>query len=222
MITVHHLENSRSHRILWLLEELEVDYAIEEYKRDPKTKLAPASLRKVHPLGKSPVISDEERTVAESGAIIEYILDVHGDGKLRPEEGTDAYLRYRYWMHYAEGSAMTPLLLDLVFGMLPRESPWPVRPLVKLISKGVRGEFIHPRVEQHAGYWEEELSAYDYFAGDAFTAADIQMSFPLEGLTTSDKWRKKYPRVVAYLDRMRNRPAYKRAVDRGGELSLDM
>lgn len=222
MITVHHLENSRSHRILWLLEELEVDYAIEEYERDPKTNLAPERLRKVHPLGFSPVITHEGRTVAESGAIIEYILDTYGEGRLRPESGTEECLRYRYWMHYAEGSAMTPLLLDLVFGMLPRQTPWPLRPIVSLIAKGVRGEFIHPRVKRHADYWESELAERDYFAGDVFTAADIQMSFPLEGLTTGDRWSKKYPRVVEYLDRMRSRLAYKRAVERGGELSLDM
>lgn len=222
MITVHHLENSRSHRILWLLEELETDYTIEEYERDPRTNLAPKRLREVHPLGASPVISDDERTIAESGAIIEYILDTQGEGRLRPSPDSDEHLRYRYWMHYAEGSAMTPLLLDLVFGMLPGQTPWPLRPVVSLIAKGVRGEFIHPRVERHADYWERELSEHAYFAGDEFTAADIQMSFPLEGLCTRDKWRARYPRVVEFLENVRSRPAYRRAVERGGELSLDM
>lgn len=222
MITVHHLENSRSHRIVWLLEELSVDYEIEAYERDPNTNLAPDRLREVHPLGASPVITDEGRTVAESGAIIEYLLDVYAGGRLRPSAGTDEFLRYRYWMHYAEGSAMTPLLLDLIFGMLPTRSPWPVRPVVSLIAKGVRGEFVHPRVERHAGYWESHLSEHDYFAGDQFTAADIQMSFALEGLTTRDKWREQYPRVTSYLEKLRERPAYRRAVERGGALSLDL
>ncbi|MFW6057993.1 MAG: glutathione S-transferase, partial [Persicimonas sp.] len=152
MLTVHHLENSRSHRILWLLEELELDYELTCYERDPETMLSPPELRAIHPLGKSPVITDGEHTIAESAAILEYVLDEYGEGRLRPAEGTDEYLSYRYWMHYAEGSAMPPLLLKLVFSKLPERSPWLVRPLVGQISKMVNSTYVDPQLELHMTY----------------------------------------------------------------------
>jgi glutathione S-transferase len=222
LLTVHHLNNSRSHRILWLLEELELDYEIVEYQRHPKTMLAPRELREVHPLGKSPVVTDQGRTVAESGAIIEYVLDEYGEGRLRPAPDSPQYLRYRYWMHYAEGSAMTPFLLKLIFNRLPQESPWALRPVVALVAKGVNAQFVDPRIKLHMDYWEEELAERSYFVGDEFTAADIQMSFPLEASTARAEDADSHPRVSALVDRLRERPAYKRAIERGGEFSLTM
>ncbi len=220
MPIVHHLEDSRSQRILWLLEELEVDYEIEFYERDPATRLAPPSLKEVHPLGKAPVITDGDDTVAESGAIIEYILDGYGEGRLRPERETPEFLRYRYWMHYAEGSAMTPLLLKVVFAELPRQAPWVAKPVMKFISKLTNAEYIDPELNKHLAYWEDELSKSAYFAGDEFTAADIQMSFALESALATGIDTEDCPKIVAKVDEFRGRPAYQRAIERGGEFSL--
>ncbi len=219
MITVHHLEESRSHRILWLLEELDVDYEIEHYERNPETKLAPDSLSDIHPLGKSPVITDGDHTVAESGAIIEYLLDHHGDGSLRPEPETDEHLRYRYWMHYAEGSAMPNLLLRIVFAEMPDQVPWPASKALEALQNRVEKEFITPRIRKHLDYWESELTDDDYFVGGEFTAADIQMSIPVEGAAASVE-PDDYPRVCGLVDRLRDRPAYQAAVERGGGLSV--
>ena len=221
MITVHHLENSRSHRILWLLEELGVDYDIAFYERDPDSKLAPPELRTIHPLGKSPVITDGDRTVAESAGIIEYLLDEYGSGQLRPEPDTDAFAQYRYWIHYAEGSAMTPLFLRIVFSELPRQAPWPVSSLLKVVSRGVESEVIEPRLATHVDYWEEHLGDSKYFAGADFTAADIQMSVPLEGAAAGVD-ADKYPAVQALVDRLQQRDAYRAAVESGGGLSMDL
>lgn len=219
MLTVHHLEESRSHRILWLLEELDVEYQLEQYQRDPETRLAPDSLSEVHPLGKSPVITDDDRTVAESGAIIEYILDRHDEGQLRPERGTDAHQRYRYWMHYAEGSAMPHLLLRIVFAEVPRQTPWPVSVAAGALSNRVEDEYITPMIRKHLDFWESELADRDYFAGDEFTAADIQMSVPLEGAAAGVD-PDEYPHVHGLVDRLRERAGYRRAVERGGGLSV--
>jgi glutathione S-transferase len=222
MLTVHHLNNSRSQRILWLLEELGVDYEIDNYKRDPQTMLAPRALRDIHPLGKSPVVTDGEHTIAESGAIIEYIVDEYDDGQLRPERDTPEFDRYRYWMHYAEGSAMSPLLLELIFNRLPGEVPWPLRPVLKLVCAGVKREFINPQLELHMSYWEAELGRRAFFVGDTFTAADIQMSFPLEASIARGDKAKAYPKINALVETFRARPAYQRAVERGGDYSLRM
>jgi glutathione S-transferase len=221
VITVHHLENSRSHRIVWLLEELGAEYEIEHYKRDPKTQLAPPELRNLHPLGKSPVITDGNTTVAESAAIIEYILDAHDDHDLVPDATTDDFLRYRYWLHYAEGSAMGPLLLKVVFNELPRQGPLLAKPILSAISKLVSAEYIDPQIERHARYWEDELSANSFFAGDDFSAADIQMSFPLQGVEALGIIEDGYPKIEAFLDKIRHRPAYQRAIERGGRLSMN-
>jgi len=219
MLTVHHLNNSRSHRILWLLEELGCDYEITRYERDLKTKLAPPELRAVHPLGKSPVVTDGENTVAESGAIIEYIVERYGDGRLRPEADTPERLRYSYWMHYAEGSAMSPLLLKIVFQELSQQGPLLAKPLLKGVAAAVNKEFINPELKKHMKYWESELEGRAYFCGDAFTAADIQMSFPLEAATARGD-ASRFPRINALVERFREREAYKRAIERGGEYSL--
>jgi glutathione S-transferase len=220
ILTVHHLNHSRSQRILWLLEELGVDYELKRYERDPKTRLAPKELRQIHPLGKSPVITDKGITIAESGAIIEYLLDEYDDGTLRPEAGTSEFLRYRYWLHYAEGSAMTPLLLKVVFNEIPRQAPKLAKPILSVISKTVAHQYINPQMKRHMGYWEEELEKTAFFSGGTFTAADIQMSFPLEGALSQKGMDKRYPRMSALLESYRRRPAYGRALERGGVFSL--
>lgn len=216
MLTVHHLENSRSQRVLWLLEELEVPYEIIRYARDPVTMLAPPALKAIHPLGKSPVVTDEGETLAETGAIVEAILERHGHGRLAPPPGTAEFRRMRYWLHYAEGSAMPPLLLKLVFGRLPAGAPALIRPLVNTVAKRAQSSFIDPQLALHFDYWEEELGKADWFAGPAFTAADIMMSFPLEAAADRAGLRLGRPRLAAFLKRIHNRPAYRRALERGG------
>jgi glutathione S-transferase len=216
MITVHHLNNSRSQRVLWLLEELESPYEIKRYERNAETMLAPPDLLKIHPLGKSPVITDGDKTIAESGAIIDYIISTYGAGRLIPAEGTAERLRYTYWLHYAEGSAMTPLLLKLIFGVLPERSPWFVKPIVQAISNTAQKTFIDPQLALHAGYWESELGKSPWFAGDEITGADIQMSFPLEAAATRSGIEAGHPHIHAFLDRIHARPAYQRALARGG------
>jgi len=221
MIILHHLNNSRSQRILWLLEELGVPYEIKRYLRDPKTMLAPPELRLVHPLGKSPVITDGELTVAESGAIIEYLADRYGDGKLLPPAGTRERLRCNYWLHYAEGSAMPPLLLKLVLNRV-RTAPAPffVRPIARGIADKVDRTFTDPQLKLHLDYLEAELGAREWFVGDALSAADIQLSFPLEAFAARGGLGSNYPRLDAFLQRIHARPAYRRALERGGEYRL--
>jgi glutathione S-transferase len=214
MITVHHLERSRSQRVLWLLEELGLPYELEQYKRDPKTMLAPRELREVHPLGKSPIVTDGDVTLAESGAILEYLVERHGNGKLLPKAGSPERLRYTYWMHYAEGSAMPPLLLKLVFEEVKRKAPWPVRPIAKAIAGRVLSEFVEPQLELHFDWIESELGKSTWFAGEELTAADIQMSFPIEANAT--RGRADRPRLARFVERIHERPAYKKAIERGG------
>jgi glutathione S-transferase len=221
MITVHHLNNSRSQRVLWLLEELGVEYEVKRYQRDPVTMLAPASLRAVHPLGKSPVISEGKVTVAESGAIMEYLVERHGGGRLIPPPGTPQRLRYTYWLHYAEGSAMPPLLLSLIFARLPRAPmPFFIRPIVRGIAAKMRTSFIDPQLELHRNYMEGELGKSMWFAGEEFTAADIQMSFPIEAAAARGGLDASLPKLMAYLQRIHARPAYQRALEKGGPFEL--
>ena len=217
MITVHHLENSRSQRVLWLLEELGLPYEVKRYARDRRTMLAPPELTKVHPLGKSPVISDGEVTVAESGAIVEYLLDTYGKGRLRPPAGTPEGRRYTYWLHFAEGSAMPPLLMKLVFDKV-RSAPVPffVKPVVKGIADKVTKSFIAPNIERQLDFMENELAGRAWFAGDEFTAADIQMSFPLEAAASRAGLGASRPRLMDWLQRIHARPAWKRALKAGG------
>ena len=220
-ITVHHLNNSRSQRVLWLLEELGLPYAVKRYERNAKTMLAPPELKAVHPLGKSPVITEGAATVAESGAILEYLLDRAGDSPLRPSAGTPEHLRYRYWLHYAEGSAMTPLLLKLIFGRIPSQPmPFFVRPVARAIAGGALKNFVDPQVQLHLDYLEGELGRSTWFAGETFTAADIQMSFPLEAAAARGGLDARYPKLGAFLQRIHARPAYARALEAGGPYEL--
>jgi glutathione S-transferase len=221
MIVVHHLNNSRSQRILWLLEELGLPYEIKRYKRDLQTMLAPTSLREVHPLGKSPVITDGELTLAESGAIIEYLIERYGNGRLVPALGSSEHLRYTYWLHYAEGSAMPPLLLKLIFDKI-EQNPMPffVRPIVWAIVSRVKSLLIAPQIAQHLDYMEAEIGKSTWFAGDEFTAADIQMSFPLEAAATRAGLNASRPKLMAFLHRIHTRPAYQKALERGGAYEL--
>jgi glutathione S-transferase len=218
MLVVHHLNNSRSQRILWLLEELGVPYEVKRYERDAKTMLAPPSLLAIHPLGKSPVIVDDDVTVAESGAIIEYLVGKYGDGRWLPPAGTPQRLRYTYWLHYAEGSAMTPLLLKLVFDRVATNpAPWPVSAIARRIAATVTNAFIAPNLKRHFDYIEAELNSHTWFAGEQFTAADIQMSFPLEIAVPRAGLSASRPKSIAFLERIRARDAYKRALERGGK-----
>jgi glutathione S-transferase len=217
MITVHHLNNSRSQRVLWLLEELGAPYDITRYERDPKTMQAPRELRAVHPLGKSPVITDPEtgRTVAETGAIFEYLLERHGRGRLVPTPGSPERLRYTYWMYYAEGSAMTPLLLKLIFSRMPQRAPALLRPVVRRIAREAQDTFVDPQLKTHVDYWDAELGTSEWFAGPEFSAADIMMSFPLEAAASRGGAASR-PRIGSFLERIHARPAYRAALERGG------
>ena len=221
MITVHHLNNSRSQRVLWLLEEIGVPYEIKRYERDAKTMLAPPSLREVHPLGKSPVVTDGGQTLAESGAVIEYLVERYGGGQFVPAHGTPARLRYTYWLHYAEGSAMPPLLLKLVFDRMEAgPMPFFVKPIARAIAERARNTFVLPQIARHLDYMESELAKFRWFAGDEFTAADIQMSFPLEVAVKRAGLGPKRPRLVEFLASSHARPAYQRALERGGRYDL--
>jgi glutathione S-transferase len=221
VITVHHLNNSRSQRILWLLEELGVPYEIKHYQRDPKTMLAPPELRAVHPLGKAPVVTDGELTLAESGAIIEYLADRYGSGTLIPAYGTSARSRCHYWLHYAEGSVMPLLLLKLVFRLVATApAPFFVKPVAKGIAGKVQQSFVDPQIALHLSYLEGELAKTEGFGGADFSVADIAMSFPLEAAAARGGLDSRYPRLQAFLQRIHARPAYQRALARGGEYSL--
>jgi glutathione S-transferase len=220
MIVVHHLNNSRSQRVLWLLEELGVPYEVTRYERDAKTMLAPPSLLAIHPLGKSPVVVDNGVTVAESGAIVEYLIDRYGGGRLIPPAGTPERLRYTYWLHYAEGSAMPPLLLKLVFDRVANApAPWPISAIARRIAGTVQNAFIAPQLKRHLDYMEAELTAHPWFGGEEFTAADIQMSFPLEAAASRAGLNAGRPHLFGFLERIHARDAYKRALARGGPYS---
>lgn len=218
MITVHHLNNSRSQRVLWMLEELGVPYDIQRYERDPKTMLAPASLKKVHPLGKSPVITDGDLVVAESGAIIEYLAYTYGKDTLLPEAGGQAWLDYTYWLHYAEGSLMPPLVMRLVFQKV-KNSPMPffIKPVAKGIADKTTATFIGPMIKTHLDFVEAHLAQNTWFLGDNLSAADIQMSFPLEASVARGIVGKDRPHINAWVERAHARPAYQKALEKGGE-----
>ena len=218
MITVHHLEDSRSQRVLWLLEELGLDYEVRRYERDPKTKLGPKALYDLHPLGKAPILTEGEATVAETGAIVEYIVQTHGDGALTPPPGTPEARAATYWLHYAEGSAMPPLLLKLVFSRLPLNAPALMRPLVRMVSGKAEKGFVDPRVAEHVSFWETSLEKTGWFAGPEMTVADIMMSFPLEAASQRADLSRT-PNIAAFVSRIHARDAYKRALERGGPYS---
>ncbi|WP_442936339.1 glutathione S-transferase family protein [Nostoc sp.] len=208
MIVVHHLNNSRSQRVLWLLEELGIEYEIKFYERDAKTMMAPESLRQVHPLGKSPVITDADLAIAESGAIIEYLIERYGNGRLVPASGTPEYLRYKYWLHYAEGSAMLPLVMRVILNNFGAG------------DGSVVSGFVAPQIKLHFDYIESELRKNTWFAGNEFTAADIQMSFPLEVVAALPEEINNRPKLKEFVERIHGRPAYKRALERGGKYEV--
>ena len=220
MLVVHHLNNSRSQRVLWLLEELELPYEVKRYARDAVTMLAPPELKAVHPLGKSPVLTDGGLTLAETGLIVEYLCDRYGEGRLAPAKsaGVDSAerLRWLYWLHYAEGSIMPLLLLKLVFDALPRRSPALMRPLVQSIANRAEQGFGGPQLKLHLDYLEGELAATGWFAGPAFSAADVIMSFPLEAAASRVGYGADRPNLQGFLKRIHDRPAYQRALERGG------
>ena len=217
MITVHHLNNSRSQRVLWLLEELELPYELVPYERDPRTLLAPKELEAIHPLGKSPVIVDGDATIAESGAILEYLVETHGKGRLVPPAGTQAHRDYRYFMHYAEGSLMPFLLLKLVFHRVrTAKVPFFVRPIARKIADKVSGDFVDPNLRRHLAFLAAHLEKHRWFAGDELTAADIQMSYPIEGAVARAADLGASPKLAEFVARCKERPAFQRALARGG------
>lgn len=221
MITVHHLNNSRSQRVLWLLEELGLEYRIEYYERDPVTMLAPPKLKEVHPLGRSPVLEDGNLKLAESAAILEYLLDAYGKGRLRPTAGNAEARLYTFWMHYAEGSAMPPLLLSLVFSkMESAPAPFFIKPILKTIANKARSTFISNELKTHFDFVENELRQRTWLTGEDFTAADIQMSFPLEAAAKRVPGMEGRPKILSFVKRIRERPAYQRALERGGPYEL--
>jgi glutathione S-transferase len=215
MIVVHHLENSRSQRVLWLLEELGVPYEVKRYARDPRTMLAPPELRALHPLGKSPIVVDGEIVLAETGAVVEYLVERYGGGRLIPPAGTPERLAYTYWLHYAEGSAMPPFLMKLVFLRLPLAAPALLRPMFRLVCNTALTRFVEPQIAGHVRFWEGALSKSAWFAGPEFTAADVMMSFPLE-VAGARATLAEGPSVAAFLETIHARPAYQRALERGG------
>jgi len=214
MIRVHHLNMSRSQRILWLLEELGVPYEVVRYQRDAKTNLAPPELKAIHPLGKSPVIEDDGKIISETGAIAEYLVRAHPKGSFSaPSE------QQTFWLHYAEGSAMPPLVMYLVFSRMPDRVPFFLRPVARMIVKGAIDGFVLPQVKTHMAFWEDALAKQEWFGGAEISAADVLMSFPVQAVAArfgvSD-----YPRLGAFLKRVEERPAYKRALETGGPFSL--
>jgi glutathione S-transferase len=221
MLTVHHLNNSRSQRVLWLLEELGVPYEIQKYQRDAKTMLAPPELVRVHPLGKSPVVTDDGVTVAESGAILEFVLDKYGAGLLRPPAGTEARRRFTYWLHFAEGSAMPPLLLKLIFDRMETgPMPFFAKPIARGIARKVKGLMVEPNLKRQLDFMESELAGSEWFAGNEFSAADIQMSFPVEAAKMRAGLDASRPKLMEFLKKIHARPGYQRALERGGPYSF--
>jgi glutathione S-transferase len=220
MITVHHLQHSRSQRILWLLEELGVDYEIKRYDRDPETRLAPPDLRDIHPLGKAPLITDGDVTIAESGAIIEYLVDKYDDGTLRPAAGTNERLAYTYWLHYAEGTFSPLMMIALIMGRIENAPlPFFLKPVAKGIAAKVRDGYLGPNIKNNLDFMELTLGKSPWFCGDKLTAADIQMSFALEAAEVRADLSN-YPSIAGFLERMRARPAYRRGVEKGGPYAL--
>ena len=219
MITVHHLNNSRSQRVLWLLEELGLPYEIQHHQRNPITNLAPPELLQVHPLGKSPVITDGDATVAETGAVIEYLVERAG-GRLRPAAGTPEHRRYVYWMHFAEGSAMSPLLLTLILGRIRKAGPFFVRPITRKVADSVMASFVTPNIQRQLAFMEAELAQRPWFTGSEFSAADVMVSFPLEVAVVRGGLDARYPKLNDWLSRIHARPAYRQALERGGHYAI--
>lgn len=229
MITVHHLETSRSQRVLWLLEELGVPYELVLYKRNRRTRLAPPELKAVHPLGKSPVITDGDVTVAESGAILEYLAERYGrnaQGELAgllPQPGTPEHLQCRFWMHFAEGSLMNWLVMKLVFMTIPAQPmPFFVRPIARKLCNQVLKKLVDPNVNSALAYIEDHLGKHAWFAGEQLSLADFQMSFPVEAALARGADHRRHPMLSAYKARMEARPAYRRALEKGGPVVMSV
>lgn len=215
MLVLHHLNNSRSQRLLWLLEEIGVEYELRKYTRDSDTMRAPASLRAVHPLGKSPLLSDGDEVIAESAAIIEYLIDGYAP-QLRPTQQAPNYRDYVYWMHFAEGSLMPPLLIKLMGDRISQAKvPFFVKPVVKGIAKQLDDSYSGPENTLNLGYIDEHLGQNEWFCGDEISGADFQMSFPLEAASGRIEGFGEYKNIRAYLDRIHSRPAYQRALEKG-------
>lgn len=227
MITVHHLETSRSQRVLWLLEELGVPYTLKLYKRDPRTKLAPPELKAVHPLGKSPVITDGKETIAESGAILEYLVEKYGAqasgdlAGLQPQPGTAPYRQSRFWMHYAEGSLMNWLVMKLVFMTIPTQPmPFFVRPVARQLCATVQAKLIDPNLATALAFMEAHLGKHTWFAGPQISIADFQMSFAVEAALARGADATQFPKLTGFKERMVARPAYQRALSKGGPVVM--
>jgi glutathione S-transferase len=223
LIVLHHLNQSRSQRVLWLLEELGLPYEIRFYERNPSTLLAPPELKQVHPLGKSPVITDADAglTLAESGAILEYLVQRYGEGRFRPVPGSPDAVRYLYFMHYAEGSVMPPLLMKLIFDRIRKaKMPFFAKPIARGIAQRALDGFVLPQIKTHLDYLESELSARPWFTGEEFTVADVQLSFPIEAARARGGLNEGRPRLMDFLKRIHERPAYQRALERGGKFSI--
>lgn len=227
MLVIHHLETSRSHRIIWLLEELGVPYEFKIYKRNRLTRLAPPELKAVHPLGKSPVIVDDGITIAESGAIIEYLIERYGQNiggdlaNLVSKPGTAEHRECRYFMHYAEGSLMLIILVSVVFRLLPRHTPWFMRAVARKLANLANQAIIGPNMKTHRGFLEGHLATHAFMAGEHLTGADFQMGYIAEILLSREGWRDECPRLVAYRDKLAARPAWIRAVQKGGPIVME-
>lgn len=227
MITLHHLETSRSQRVLWLLEEMGLPYEMVRYQRDPKTRLAPPALKAIHPLGKSPVITDGGITVAESGAILEYLAETYGAEAgaalpgLLPRPGTPEHRQCRFWMHYAEGSLMNWLVMKLVFTTIPRQPmPFFVRPIARALCGKVQAALIDPNLSTALDFMEQHLAHHAWFAGDQLTLADFQMSFAVEAALSRASGKGSYPHLQAWRDKVAARPAWQRALGKGGPVIM--
>jgi len=217
MLVVHHLKNSRSQRILWLLEELGLDYEIKRYQRDKTTNLAPPELRAVHPLGKSPVITDGDVTVAESGLIVEYLIETYSNGRLMPAVGTPEHMQYRYWIHYAEGTFMPLMLISLLMNRIETAPvPFFIKPVTKAIAAKAMDGYAGPNIKLNLDYLEATLQESAWFCGDEMTGADIMLSFPIEAAATRTSLASDYPALMAFHQRIRVLPAYQRGIEKGG------
>lgn len=217
MITLHHLENSRAHRILWMCEELGIEYQVKYYMRNPETYMAPETLKKIHSLGKSPVITDGERTLAESGLIVEYLRDVYGDESWQFKAGSDDALDEKYWIHFSEGSLMTYMVMQLVFNKIrSARMPWFARPIAKKIASNVEQSFLHPNIKNMLTHINAHLENKTWFVGERLSAADIMMSFPLEAIGSRYPDVDQYQNIKAFVERFQERPAYKKAIEASG------
>lgn len=218
MITLHHLENSRSQRVLWLLEALKVEYKVKRYERNKETQLAPKSLLAVHPLGKSPVIDDDGFILAESGAIFEYLLHKYDlDFKLHPSAQDPKYKDYLFWLHFAEGSLMCPLVMRLLHDKVNQKVPFVIKPISKLIFKGIEKAYLSHTINHAFQFTEETLNKSIFFLGDKLSAVDMMMSFPLEAACSGRANMNKYPRIIEFVKTIKNDTHYKKAIELGGE-----